>query len=976
VIPKLFPHREVLAGESALIRSYRRAHTWIGSLPILAVLILLLGGLPATMIAAGDAESAHHVGAVSDLKTAPGAQSRSTSSTSRGTGGSVPLVPPLMSPQSFGGYSGHYWIGAEYQEFADLIPWTATTLGFTMTVPMDDNPPPGWFVALLSAWDTAGSYDQIGLGGGNGLWEVAYEASPGACSGDYTPQETTAILQPGWTYTFEMSIGGGTVTFDVQTESGQQVLNQAEPTGGDYFWLDSSYCGDSGTTVYEEVRQTPGPVPPYDFTFSSIFTQSGPITSWTTFAGPAPGDNIPSGIQVYESGSTVTIANEPFYVSTQGPIYVQSGPGAFPLSFSYFHIGEYSADAPIHLSLTSLVPWNWATALSNYSVDPPANVNLSFTVLPDPLPGNYTMILEANDDDGLFTNVTVDIDVLPQPLYTVVFNATGLPTGAEWNATFGVASVVFNSTPGQPAELREPTGIYNYTISAPQGYAANPSSGTVVVESSTVVINVSFEYVYGVTFSERGLANGTFWFVFAFAPFSNGGSMLIYWNWSLYSTIGFDLPNGTYSYQINTTSEYSTEQFGNFTVNGSAVNVPIQFSLVTYRVDFVQMGLAGSQQWYVSVNGTPLASDNGSVAATLPNGTYQYSVGSLPGYGSSPTDGTVVVNGTGQTIDVSFTQVRFNVIFAESGLPSGTAWGVTLNGTQVLSSGTNVSFSRPDGTYAFTVGTTPGYSVSPSSGRVTVSGLSVTRTIVYAPLPPPPLPTYTVTFTETGWPTGTNWSVTVNAETNSSVNDRITFHEPNGSYTFSVNTVDHFSPTPGSGEVVVSGHAVIETISYSKTTGPARLYSVTFTETGLAPGTSWSINIGGAQSFNTTRTSTHTLTLSEQNGTFNFTVGSVPGYIADPSSGTIAVSGNSVSRSIAFTSTQSVVTTPSSQVGNASTGLSTLDLVLLGVVGAVGAAVVAVVLIRRARKDPPSPTPPPGEPSPVAPADWPPRLPP
>ena len=81
------------------------------------------------------------------------------------------------------------------------------------------------------------------------------------------------------------------------------------------------------------------------------------------------------------------------------------------------------------------------------------------------------------------------------------------------------------------------------------------------------------------------------------------------------------------------------------------------------------------------------------------------------------------------------TPQRYSVTFTESGLPSGTSWYVTLNGVTQTSSSNTITFSEYDGSYSYTIGPVSGYSDSPSSGSVDVSGGSRSITIEYTSQP-------------------------------------------------------------------------------------------------------------------------------------------------------------------------------------------------------------------------------------------------
>jgi hypothetical protein len=76
------------------------------------------------------------------------------------------------------------------------------------------------------------------------------------------------------------------------------------------------------------------------------------------------------------------------------------------------------------------------------------------------------------------------------------------------------------------------------------------------------------------------------------------------------------------------------------------------------------------------------------------------------------------------------TVAEYSVSFTETGLPSGTSWSVTLNGSPQSSAGPSINFVEPNGSYVFTVGSVPGYTVAPE-GNVTVQGASVSVPVTF-----------------------------------------------------------------------------------------------------------------------------------------------------------------------------------------------------------------------------------------------------
>jgi hypothetical protein len=243
-----------------------------------------------------------------------------------------------------------------------------------------------------------------------------------------------------------------------------------------------------------------------------------------------------------------------------------------------------------------------------------------------------------------------------------------------------------------------------------------------------------------------------------------------------------------------------------------------------------------------------------------------------------------------------YAPTMYAVTFTESGLPLGTSWSATLNGTTLSSSTSSIIFDELNGTYAFSVAPVSGYTPAPAGGSITVTGAPVIQTIVFSPAA-----TYTVTFSESGLPGGTSWSVTLNGTTLSSTTSSIAFSQTNGTYSFSVPTITGYSANPSTGSVAVAGAPVSRSIVFTY----IGTYTVTFTESGLPTGWSWSVTLAGA----TKSSTTNTITFAEVNGAYAFTV-TASGYTASPSSGTITVSGGAQSQAITFTAivTKYVVT--------------------------------------------------------------------
>ena len=87
--------------------------------------------------------------------------------------------------------------------------------------------------------------------------------------------------------------------------------------------------------------------------------------------------------------------------------------------------------------------------------------------------------------------------------------------------------------------------------------------------------------------------------------------------------------------------------------------------------------------------------------------------------------------GSGPTPPPPSSPTYYDITFTETGLPSGTSWYATLNGQTQSTTSSSITFSETSGTYSYSIGSVSGYTVSPSSGSVSVGGsksVSVTYT--------------------------------------------------------------------------------------------------------------------------------------------------------------------------------------------------------------------------------------------------------
>jgi len=317
----------------------------------------------------------------------------------------------------------------------------------------------------------------------------------------------------------------------------------------------------------------------------------------------------------------------------------------------------------------------------------------------------------------------------------------------------------------------------------------------------------------------------------------------------------------------------------------------------TYNVTFVESGLTPGTSWSVTLAGTENSSATTTVGFDEPNGDYPFTVGSVTGYTSNVTTGSVPVSGHDRTVEVGFTPVTtsYAVTFVETGLPASSLWNVTLGGVQNHSTTTSIGFSEVSGTYSFSVGTYTGYVANNSSGTVHVTTSPVSVDIGFTALSS----TFPVTFVESGLPGSTLWNVTFHGGTNSSTTSSIGFRAPNGKWPFTVGAVSGFVANATSGNVTVASAPQTVLIGFTAVS----LYPVNFTEQGLPLFTHWTLHFGTSQ----IGTSDSSILFDEPSGTYDWSVGAVTGYSASPSSGSAHVLGAPYYQNITFTAGSSAL---------------------------------------------------------------------
>ena len=229
------------------------------------------------------------------------------------------IFPPIVRPYPENGtavspspnppnYAAHWYAGSEYTRDTRSASWMKTKIKVPATNPLSDE----FYYVLLSAWDIAGSYDQIGFSDTWGVWGLTYSWTSGACtSPTYHYSSNAMALSLGVTYKFYIGTpySDGYVWFLAFVRS-TIVWYLVAPTGGTALTVANSYCGSYDYTDYEEIWYTHalGGAPMFTFKFAvneyyyNNRWRNARWSAWKTL-------NAPVSVQVLISREKVAIRN-------------------------------------------------------------------------------------------------------------------------------------------------------------------------------------------------------------------------------------------------------------------------------------------------------------------------------------------------------------------------------------------------------------------------------------------------------------------------------------------------------------------------------------------------------------------------------------------------------------------------------------------------------------------------------------------
>jgi YVTN family beta-propeller protein len=343
-----------------------------------------------------------------------------------------PDTIPASGPPSF---NGHYYAGSVYSGSSESV----TDLHVELQVPNAIPDSSSFYYVILSVWDNAGSYDQIGFSNDYGTWGLTYSTTS-YCAGTYYYDPDAQTLNQGQDYLFEMSISSGYVDLSAfYASNATLVWSYSVDTGATSFQVAEYYSCDSSSyydyTDYEEVYQTAGAFVPYDLFFTNNSADGSLVSSWSEFLVSAP-----SGVYVLISGANVTIVNVlPTLVLSPNSGAVGSTVAAQGTTFAGRSVISFTFEGVTVQS----------TCSTNSTGSFPGATGTPCTFIVPPVPGGTESAVASDGIHTAMAQFTVESNLMLSPRSGVVGShvaATGTGFAGSSSITFTFAGVAVAST--------------------------------------------------------------------------------------------------------------------------------------------------------------------------------------------------------------------------------------------------------------------------------------------------------------------------------------------------------------------------------------------------------------------------------------------------------------------------------------------------------------------------------------------------
>lgn len=271
-----------------------------------------------------------------------------------------------------------------------------------------------------------------------------------------------------------------------------------------------------------------------------------------------------------------------------------------------------------------------------------------------------------------------------------------------------------------------------------------------------------------------------------------------------------------------------------------------------YNVSFQESGLQNGTAWSVEVEGNSTPSSGNYVNFSLINGSYHYSVPTVGNFVSDPVAGNFTVHGGNVTVVLQFKR-GYSVTFSQNELPQGEGWSITSWNYTASTLNRSMALLFPNGTYNYSV-TSSDLNYYGGSGNFTMTGSAISIAVNFTH------GIFNITFIEEGLPASHLWSVNNGTLTKISNTTNITFTSLGGPFTFTILPTGKYIANHTS--ISLNTNGANQTVYLNFSYG----YFITFNETGVPAGASWSVVIAD---YNISSTN-NTITVELQNGTYGF----------------------------------------------------------------------------------------------------------
>lgn len=150
---------------------------------------------------------------------------------------------------------------------------------------------------------------------------------------------------------------------------------------------------------------------------------------------------------------------------------------------------------------------------------------------------------------------------------------------------------------------------------------------------------------------------------------------------------------------------------------------------------FNETGILPGSSWSVTFNGQTKVSSGSSIVFNIVNGTYQnysYAIHAVSGYKGGGQSGIFSYTGNNSFASSTIYIPKYVFNISETGLPTGTSWNVSINGTLHTITSSSYSVVAINGTsFTYKAYNNTLYYASPVSGSATLAGKNITVNVVY-----------------------------------------------------------------------------------------------------------------------------------------------------------------------------------------------------------------------------------------------------